>query len=306
VLPVVYRNSPWALATAHSLGLGIYRKEGLVQHFDDPGLWTDIGYEIVSGSLDFGSEVHLQRSRSSYPAYFPELMDPTDAVSMQAFANETEQDSWVAQNIAANLRSDDLEYDDILVVLPDAYTSKRRAARFARILSQYDIESHLAGVGSSVDMLFVRDSIAMAHIYRAKGNEAPMVYVLDAQYAARLPNQITRRNTIFTAITRSRAWVRICGWGPGVTEIAQEVETVHARHFRLEFRIPTVTQLAALRRLHRDRSDAEVRSVERATRNARDLVTALERQEIALEDLPPAVRTRLLRLIQEELGDDPN
>lgn len=33
VLPVCYRNTPWALATAHALGFGIYRPEGLVQMF---------------------------------------------------------------------------------------------------------------------------------------------------------------------------------------------------------------------------------------------------------------------------------
>jgi superfamily I DNA and RNA helicase len=31
VLPVCYRNTPWALATAHALGFGIYRPKGLIQ-----------------------------------------------------------------------------------------------------------------------------------------------------------------------------------------------------------------------------------------------------------------------------------
>jgi superfamily I DNA and RNA helicase len=38
ILPVCYRNTPWALTTAHALGFGIYRDFGLVQFFDDPGL----------------------------------------------------------------------------------------------------------------------------------------------------------------------------------------------------------------------------------------------------------------------------
>ena len=32
VLPICYRNTPWALTLAHALGFGIYRREGLVQH----------------------------------------------------------------------------------------------------------------------------------------------------------------------------------------------------------------------------------------------------------------------------------
>ena len=42
VLPVCYRNTPWALATAHALGVGVYRAEGLLQHPDEPTLWRDM------------------------------------------------------------------------------------------------------------------------------------------------------------------------------------------------------------------------------------------------------------------------
>lgn len=306
VLPRCYRNSPWSLATAHSVGFGIYRDGGLVQHFDDPGLWSDIGYHVLSGALEPGSDVHLERARTSYPDYFPDLLEPNDAVALRTFGNEAEQDAWVSDQVAQNLRSDELEPDDILIVFPNAYTAKRRASRFGRSLARHGIGSHLAGVTTSVDELFKRDSIAMAHIYRAKGNEAPMVYVMDSQYAAEMPNQITRRNTLFTAITRSRAWVRICGWGEGMDEIAREVRAVREKNFRLEFTIPTAEALATLRRIHRERSEAEVASVQKATRNASELIAAFERGEVALEDLPPAVRTRLLRLVQEEVEDDAN
>jgi superfamily I DNA and RNA helicase len=304
VLPVCYRNSPWSLATAHAIGFGIYRREGLVQHFDDPELWEEIGYHVLTGSLTSGSAVELERAATSYPQYFPKLLRPDDAVSLHAFQDEVEQDTWVAQQIAANLTADELEADDILVVLPDAYTSKRRATRFARVLALHGIDSHLAGVSSSVDELFVRDSVAMAHIYRAKGNEAPMVYVVDSQYAINEPNQITRRNTLFTAITRSRAWVRICGWGDRMPTIAEEVERVKGTGYHLDFVIPTSEELARLRRIHRDRSDAEVASLKRATRNAKELLEAFERGEVELEDLPPAVRTRLARLIEADPSDD--
>jgi len=301
VLPVCYRNSPWALVTAHAVGLGIYREAGLVQHFDDPQLWDEIGYHVLEGALEPGSWVRMERSRTSYPDFFLDLLDEKDAVVLQTFADETEQDLWVAEQIAVNLDKDELEHDDILVVLPEAYTSKRRSWRFSERLQRYGIDSHLAGVGSSVDELFVQESVAIANIFRAKGNEAPMVYVLDSQYAAQGTNQITRRNTLFTAITRSRAWVRICGFGSHIDEIAKEVKTVRAHDFHLQFTIPTMEELADLRRIHRDRTGAEVASVKRATRNIRELLTAFERDEIDLDDLPPDLRTRLLKLMRQEL-----
>lgn len=110
-----------------------------------------------------------------------------------------------------NLSEDELQHDDILVVLPDTYRAKSRAPRLMRELTRRNIPSHLAGVNISADQIFQPDSVAIAHIFRAKGNEAPMVYAIDAQYAAADFNAVTRRNKLFTAITRSRAWVRIQG-----------------------------------------------------------------------------------------------
>jgi superfamily I DNA and RNA helicase len=52
ILPVCYRNSPWSLTLAHALGFGIYRESGLVQLFDELGLWSEIGYQIDDGKLD--------------------------------------------------------------------------------------------------------------------------------------------------------------------------------------------------------------------------------------------------------------
>ena len=213
VLPVCYRNTPWALATAHALGLGIYRADGLLQHPDEPSLWTDIGYRTVHGRLALGEEVTLERSPESAPPYFGQLLHPADSVVVVDFPDELAQDAWVADQIHKNLTEDELEHDDILIVLPDTYRAKSRAPRLMRELARREIMSHLAGVNTSRDTVFQADSVAITHIHRAKGNEAPMVYAIDSQYASLAFNEITRRNTLFTAITRSRAWVRIVGWG---------------------------------------------------------------------------------------------
>ena len=303
VLPVCYRNSPWALATAHAVGFGIYREGGLVQYFDDADLWQRIGYNIVTGDLRPGSHVELARSTRSSPHYFSDLLNPDDAVVLKTFDAESDEDAWIAEQVEQNLTEDELEHDDILVVLPDAYTAKRRAARLATALARRDISSHLVGVSSSVDAIFMKDSIAIAQIYRAKGNEAPMVYVLDAQFAVGATRAIPRRNTIFTAITRSRSWVRICGWGDDMKAVADEVAAAHSNGYRLAFEVPTPNELATIRRIHRDRSDEEVRVLEDAARSITDLMRLVDAGEVTLADLPPKVRTQILRLVSARDDD---
>lgn len=299
ILPVCYRNSPWALATAHSLGFGLYSSQGLVQHFDEPSLWREIGYRVVSGELEGGKHVTLERDPESTPDYFPRLITRDDAVTLEEFANPEEQDNWVATQITANLSNDELERDDVLIVLPNAYTSKSRAQAIIQALARHGVAGHLAGVTTSRDEIFRKNSVAIAHIYRAKGNEAPMVYVLDSQYAIQGPDLITRRNTLFTAITRSRAWVRICCSGPIAAQLRDEVASIKSKAFQLKFKVPTPAELGKMRKIHRDRTQVELASIKRATDGLKDFLKAIEREELDIETLPPEMRTKLARLLRE-------
>jgi superfamily I DNA and RNA helicase len=294
VLPVCYRNTPWALTVAHALGFGLYRQGGPVQFFDDPHLLLEVGYEVSSGRLAAGQQVVLQRSPASAPEYFGQLLDKTDIVKGYEFANDEAQAKWVAEQVESNLRDDELEHEDILIVIADPIRAQNLAAPIMRALSARGIPSHLAGVTSSVDELFTAQSIAISGIYRAKGNEAAVVYVVNSEYAeARLETQ-KRRNILFTAITRSRAWVRICGVGPAMKTIAAEAGRVKDNDYKLAFRVPTEDELLRIRRIHRDRSRQEVAEVEKATSQLRRALEMLQSGDLDVQNLPEDVR-RVLR-----------
>src|SRR5262249_31356901 len=96
------------------------------------------------------------------------------------------------------------------------------------------------------DHVFRAGSIAIAHIHRAKGNEAAVVFVVDAQFCEGQFGIKRRRNILFTAITRSRAWTYITGWGDNMGEIEREFAAIQAAHYQLSFRYPTREQIAQL------------------------------------------------------------
>jgi superfamily I DNA and RNA helicase len=214
-----------------------------------------------------------------------------------------DQDAWVAEQIKINLRDDELEHDDILIVLPDPYVAKSRAMSIRASLLRHGIDAHLVGVTSSTDEVFRKDSIAITHIYRAKGNEAPMVYVLDSHQATVNTEAVTRRNKLFTAITRSRAWVRICGWGDAMNQLVSEIEKTQASGFVLGFRVPTADELAKMRRINRDRTRAELQRIEKAKAGLTSFLSAMEKDEIDMDSLSPAQRTKLAKLLRQQEGD---
>ncbi|MFM6843368.1 MAG: hypothetical protein ACKPKS_06160, partial [Dolichospermum sp.] len=75
ILETCYRNSRPILSSAHALGFGIYRNQGLVQMFDDAGLWRDIGYEVEEGQLEDGQNVKLSRNNNTSPLFLENHSD---------------------------------------------------------------------------------------------------------------------------------------------------------------------------------------------------------------------------------------
>ncbi|RJS16298.1 hypothetical protein DRW03_30600 [Corallococcus sp. H22C18031201] len=255
VLPVCYRNTSWALTVAHALGFGVYRRGSistrpprLVQFYADPEIWDEIGYVVESGQLLPGWPVTLVRDPERSPAYFSRLLTPADAVQCHRFDDVEAEAAWVAEQIEGNLAHDGLVARQILIVSADPYFSIRQAIPFVRALQQRNIESHEA----RGDAMHGPDrSVPIAIVNRAKGNEAPMVYVVQSEHAATEKNVLKRRNAMFTAITRSRAWVRITGSGDGMRVIEQEVAEVVSNDYRLRLTVPTRAELARMERQHR-------------------------------------------------------
>jgi superfamily I DNA and RNA helicase len=310
VLPVCYRNTPWALTVAHGIGFGIYRETAdqvsspLVQIFDEPDLWMDIGYEVTRGELSLGHQVALKRKAECSPDYYSNasrtLVTADDAVQFFTFDAAADQASWVADQIQQNITSGELLHRDILVVLPNAWSSKSEYSHIARALREREISSHLAGVSSSRDEVFVDGSIAVTHIYRAKGNEAPMVYVLNSHECFAGLELAKKRNTLFTAITRSRAWVRVCGIGRGSIALTREYEKIKSAPYVLDFVYPTKEQINRMRRIHRDRSEQEQKKLNKKVSEFSDIIEMIKRGEVSIDTLPADFVEELRKIIPKD------
>lgn len=307
ILEKCYRNSRPALVTAHALGFGIYRQptapkeSGLVQMFDQSSLWHDIGYDITEGSLEDGKRVVLKRTYKSSPAFLENHSDIDDLIVFKSFKTQEEQDAWVASEIKKNLDEDELRPDDIIVINPDPITTKRIVAPIRSLLFQQGIQSHTAGVDTAPDVFFSEnnDSVAFTGIYRAKGNEAAMVYIVNAQTCFDAYFDLAKiRNQLFTAITRSKAWVRVLGVGEEMDGLISEYEKVKEHNFTLDFVYPTQTQRNHMNIVNRDMSDAEKSKIRKSKGNIASLIEELESGNVFLEDLGEDQVERLRSLLK--------
>lgn len=309
ILEKCYRNSRPALVTAHALGFGIYRRpetqdqSGLVQMFDQSSLWSDIGYEVAEGCLEDGHQVVLQRTSSSSPEFLEQHSDIDDLIVFKSFETQDAQDRWVADEIKKNLENDELRPDDIIVINPNPLTTKKIVAPIRSMLFQEGIASHTAGVDTAPDIFFANDndSVAFTGIYRAKGNEAAMVYVVNSQVCFDSAFDLAKlRNQLFTAITRSKAWVRVLGVGKSMDGLISEYEQVKAHNFTLDFIYPTQSQRNHMNVVNRDMSEAEKARIRSGQSNMAGLIADLESGQIFLEDLGEEQVDKLRMLLEKK------
>ncbi|EQD59121.1 hypothetical protein B2A_04101 [mine drainage metagenome] len=290
------------LATAHALGFGIYRQRGLVQIFDQDTLWTDVGYVLEGGELAAGQLVTLARTPDTSPEFLENHSDPQDLIQFYPFNGADEQTAWLLQSIQAEIQDQELRPEDIVVINPNPLTTQKEVGPIRQQLFDKGINSELAGVSTSADIFTKVGSVTFTGIFRAKGNEAGMVYIMNAQDCASgwdKPATVLVRNRLFTAITRSKAWVRILGIGPNMDLLIQEWNTLRENDYKLRFRYPTDEEKKQLRIINKE-LQGRGQTRRRAVKLQREqLILAVARGDIdrdqlilELENLKPATSKR--------------
>lgn len=94
-----------------------------------------------------------------------------------------------------------------------------------------------------------------------------------------------KRNILFTAITRSKAWVRVSGLGENMELLMKEYEEVKSRNFRLQFTYPDELQRQNMRIIHRDMTQNEIRDIKKSNVSLADILEKIKKGEIQKEDL---------------------
>ena len=307
ILEKCYRNSRPILVTAHALGFGIYRESprgsgtGLVQMFDHPHLWTEIGYEVKEGELKEGSNVTLFRTADTSPEFLENHSPIDDLVRFIKFDSEEAQNEWLVQEIIRNLKEEELRHDDIVVINPDPLTTRKKVGPIRSRLLNKGISSHLAGIDTNPDIFFYTDteSVTFTGIYRAKGNEAGMVYIINGQDCQSGARNLARiRNRLFTAITRSKAWVRVLGVGEGMDRLIEEFQRLKEKNFELSFRYPTEGERRHLQIVHRDMTVEEKRRIENQQKELASLIKDLDAGKLHVEDLDEGLVRKLRDLLK--------
>ena len=253
--------------------------------------------------MEEGSSVTLYRPEETSPKFLEDHSHIDDLIQFTSFDSQEEQADWLSSEIKKNLEIDELRSEDIIVINPDPRTTRSSVAPIRSRLFEMNINSHLAGVDTTPDTFFQtgQDLVTFTGIYRAKGNEAGMVYIINAQDChSSLRNLASIRNQLFTAITRSKAWIRVLGFGNKMKEIIKEYDKLKSQNFDLKFTYPTEKQREQLRVVHRDMTTAERNRLEQRQKSLFGLIKDIESGNIHIEDLDETAVDRLREFLMQK------
>ncbi|MEN4052701.1 ATP-binding domain-containing protein [Sulfurimonas sp. NWX79] len=224
VLYKCYRNPLEVLITAHALGFGLYSPQH-VQKLEDANHWRDVGYTVEGNqSFDIGDTVTVRRDKENSPLSIYNYQKKEDIIQCYQAEDLREECHWIADKIEEAIK-DGLKPQDLLVIVLDDRYVKAYFSKLSLYLSEKGIRSNnLQASTLAAPPFSIKDMVTLSTVHKAKGNEAAMVFAagLDALYSQR--NTIRGRNKLFTAFTRTKAWLRVSGAGENINVFFDEIK----------------------------------------------------------------------------------
>lgn len=232
-LKTCYRNQGNVIVTAHALGMGLYRKEGLLQLPSSFDVWESIGY-VSDEKIEPGKKTILYRTSETSPDMLGASAE--ELIKFSNYEDKKTMFSELLDKINKNLSNDCLDVKDIMIIDMDAIEANDNSQILISLLNEknFNFSIHRAGSTNPEDF-FREDSVVYTSIYRAKGNESFYVYVINAQKCVGALSKIKERNALFTAITRSKGWVRVLGIGEDMVSLIDEYNKIKENEFKLVF-----------------------------------------------------------------------
>lgn len=252
ILHKCYRTPRKILICAFSLGLGIYNeisknKYQPVQRLESNEQWESLGFHVKAGDSSDNSVMTIERPEINSLSIKNELLGANTILKVKKCSSLNEEIDYVVKSIVKDLEQE-LRPEDISVVCMDNINVKTYFNLIERSLAAYEIDSfNILNAPSSNTLFKVKNHVTLSTIYNAKGNEAGSVYIIGIDTVFSQKDDITERNKIFTAMTRSLAWVTMSGIGESVDHCLHEINTLIQNKFELNFSQPSEKIVSTIR-----------------------------------------------------------
>lgn len=263
--------------------------------------------------MEKGQEVTLRRSSDNSPHVLEQLAGYHNLVKNKVFGSRQQELDWIIQDIIKNINEEELSPDEIAVISLRAYAKgeekyqnlvKEEFAYIQEGLNCNSIQSSIIGKDCNIDVFKVKKSVTITHVFRAKGNEASLVYVygFEEVETSKVEDIIRMRNTAFTAMTRTKGWLVLTGVGSIAQKLFQEIDSILEEIGKVKFIVPDMNKIQ--RNLETYENRRRRKRINKATKNVAKLLET--REDVDFDDLPKNQQEQLLKWISKSKNRSEN
>lgn len=293
VLHKSYRCPQQVLMLAHAIGLGIHSLRGPVQMLGNKTSWTSVGYEIEEGNLTKGEKTVIYRPPENSPNKIRELYTGQQPIiGVKSFDDRDEELDWIARSINHNIREEDIKPEQIIVISLNSILAKKYMTQLQLKLSEYEIGSIIPGLINDTAEFAEEGMVTLSTVYRAKGNEAPVIYIAIFDSLYEYTEELERRNQAFAAISRSKGLVKITGVGRGMAAVKIEIDKILKDIPYFRFIFPDMKRIRRLDASETSRRKREVRVAQQSIKKI------LETESDALLSVSPSILKKLKQKLE--------
>jgi superfamily I DNA and RNA helicase len=298
VLLKAYRCPLEILMLAHGLGLGIHSPRGPVQMLGNVPSWSAVGYVVEGGELRTGVAVSIRRPEANSPNPLRHLYKGSESpVVATPFNSVGEELQWVVGDIHRLVNQEGVLPQHIAVITFQPAYWKEYLVPVQRMLLDSGIPSVIPGLVDSASLFSEQGRVTLTTVFRAKGNELPVVYIVGFDQVHSFAEEVESRNAAFTCISRAKGWVKISGTGHRMSGVIAEIAHISNEVPCFNFVFPNMDHIA--RKLDATETTRRRKIVKTAGNALNEL---LQSGPDAVMDLDEEKRARLIRILQGQ-GD---
>lgn len=234
VLTRSYRNIKPILMWAICAGFGIYNRR-LIQSLENNSHWADLGFQVLEGDCTKEENVLIGRDDSNSPLKIPESYTLNDFIEYFSYKDFNAEVRGVSEMIQKSIFEDGLRADDIVVICLDDLYAKNYFQLLTSLLKEAGISTYNLTTKNYIKGFQLEDAVTLSTVYKAKGNEAAMIFVMGCDVIENQKDFRNMRNRLFTTFTRAKLWLRMTGLNIEDHSIVRELKELERHNYQFEF-----------------------------------------------------------------------
>lgn len=298
ILKRTYRNHFITLNTAVAFGFGFYSPNGMVQIMEEKSNWDAIGYSIESGELESNNEIILHRDPNNNPNDVLKVFSKYDVINVNKYDDIDSEIDNIGNMIIKIVKEEKVKPEDIIVINMNTSKIKEEFQLLRLKLLKNNIYSKIPGVLHEADDFMVEGHVTLTTFRRAKGNEASIIFIINANKMYDYKNSVLDRiirSSLFISLTRSKGWCFISGHGTLMDDFIKEYEKIIKYLPKIKFTYPSQARIDDIRKINYITQDEE-RKKEFNTQIK--LIEELDETELEyLKYLPNDLKDKLKKII---------